>query len=354
MNESEQAHTETRTVPLGPAQAVDAKIRMGWGKARVAGGAEALLEAAFTYSEPAWQPEISYTDTDERGELVVRQPDEHRLGTRLCDAQYEWDLRFNNRVALALDIKLGAGDANLELGDLSLTRLVTRVGSGDIRAALPNGSDALEEITLHAASGNVTLELAGEHAALRRIRIETASGKIALTAHGDFPALTEVVITSASGDVAIEADGTFAALAKTHLKNVSGKLRGELAGCYPALTALGMTTVSGKAELVLPGDYPVLERLDFNGVSGLLKAQLTGAFAPALTGNLKLTSGCFDVGVPATRNVSAKSVSISGNVNAPGFTHEGNHYIHRATEDAETMAFDIKSVSGNVELRLLA
>ena len=92
---------------------------MGGGTLGLAGGAEELLVARFTYNIADWKPEVNYDVSGTRGELTVKQPlvvvdvPEGR-------ACYEWDLRLNDDVPTDLNVTLGAGTCSLELSGLSL------------------------------------------------------------------------------------------------------------------------------------------------------------------------------------------------------------------------------------------
>jgi len=124
-----ELQTETRSVKLGDAKTVRAEIRMGAGEMKLAGGARELLEADFSYHAARWKPEVEYSVSGTRGLLIVRQPE----GSRgpMGPSHYQWDLRFNNKVPLELNVHLGAGKSELSLGSLALTNLQLETGVGE-------------------------------------------------------------------------------------------------------------------------------------------------------------------------------------------------------------------------------
>src|SRR6202030_1207126 len=58
--ETGELKTESKTVALGAAKAVDVELKMGAGELKVQGGATGLLNADFTYNVPRWKPEVTY------------------------------------------------------------------------------------------------------------------------------------------------------------------------------------------------------------------------------------------------------------------------------------------------------
>ena len=55
-----ETRTQSETVDVGDAASVDVGIKLGIGEIRLSGGADRLLEAAFTYNISSWKPEVKY------------------------------------------------------------------------------------------------------------------------------------------------------------------------------------------------------------------------------------------------------------------------------------------------------
>jgi len=126
--------TETRSVELDNSEEVRAELRMGAGELRVRGGAAKLMEARFVYNRLRMRPEVTYHNASAgfRGHLLVAEPSGVRGGSR----RYQWDLAFNDEKPLDLEVKCGAGESHLDLGDLSLRRVDVQMGVGELHLDL--------------------------------------------------------------------------------------------------------------------------------------------------------------------------------------------------------------------------
>jgi hypothetical protein len=136
---------------------VRADIRMGAGELKMRGGSSNLVDADFTYNVPSWKPDFHYDATGFRGRLRIEEPgrDHGHFG----NAKYEWDLRFNDGVPLSLAIHFGAGNAELELGSLSLDDLEINMGVGNLRLDLKGAPKKDYYVRLHGGVGNATIYL---------------------------------------------------------------------------------------------------------------------------------------------------------------------------------------------------
>jgi hypothetical protein len=121
---------ETKSIPLDKAELTRVDIRMGAGEFTVDGGAADLLDADFDYNVAAWKPEVEYHSTGARGDLSIRQPDNGGSGG--TNTQYKWKLKLNDHVGLDIATKLGAGQARMNLGSLSLRNVEVEMGAGQL------------------------------------------------------------------------------------------------------------------------------------------------------------------------------------------------------------------------------
>jgi hypothetical protein len=153
--------SESATVELGDASSVDVEIEMAAGELQVAGGASDLLEADFTYNVAELEPEVEYRND----KLSVQTPDveDTGIGTLwdLDDYRYEWDLRLNDDVPIDMDITMGAGTSDLDLGSLTLTTLDIQAGAGEITLNL-SGTTSLTRLSVDAGVGEITIDLTGD------------------------------------------------------------------------------------------------------------------------------------------------------------------------------------------------
>jgi N-terminal domain of toast_rack, DUF2154 len=156
-----ELRTESQTVQLGGAAPVRVEIEMAAGELDVSGGAAELLDANFTYNVAELKPEVDFSGST----LSVRTPDVQTIGVDslwdLNDYRYEWDLRLNDDVPMDMQVNMGAGQSNLQLGTLSLTTLEVTRGAGEVVINL-SGSTSLTRLNVGGGAGAITVDLTGD------------------------------------------------------------------------------------------------------------------------------------------------------------------------------------------------
>jgi hypothetical protein len=170
--------SESQTVELGDAGPVRVAIDFGAGDLKLAGGAEKLLEAGFTYNVARLRPTVKYAD----GTLAVRQPDTRGLPDlrNISDFRNEWDLRLHDEVPMDLNVNMGAGTSDLQLAGLSLTRLNLMLGAGISRVNL-TGSWARDlDATIDTGAADLTVRLPKDIG----VRVEVDDGPTVIEASG--------------------------------------------------------------------------------------------------------------------------------------------------------------------------
>lgn len=163
-----ETRTTSKTVPLGQEKSVDVEIKMGAGELRVASGSSDLMDADFTYNVDAWKPEVRYDVTGGRGKLTIQQPSgghNYRGRTR-----YEWDIRLNGGVPLAMNVNLGAGKSNLMLAGLNLNHLNLNVGAGEADIDLDGAWQHDVAASIHGGVGKLTLHLPADVGVRARVQ----------------------------------------------------------------------------------------------------------------------------------------------------------------------------------------
>jgi hypothetical protein len=151
--------TKSETVELDDADSVNVEILMAAGELVISGGVNELLQADFLYNVAELEPEVDYSN----GTLTILTPEvDVRVDSLwdLDDYHYEWDLNLNDDVPIEMIIEMGAGEANLELGSLSLTSLTLETGAADTTVDL-SGSTSLSSLNIEQGVGEVTLNLTG-------------------------------------------------------------------------------------------------------------------------------------------------------------------------------------------------
>src|SRR5215468_677584 len=134
---------DSKTLDAEGAQSVHASLHMGAGDMRISDGAQQLVRADFSYNVPSWKPEVKYTKAGTRGDLTIRQPE--GMNVHVGNNRYRWELLFNNKIPMDMDIHFGAGQARLDLGSLDLRGVELHMGVGqvdmDLRGKLKHSYD---------------------------------------------------------------------------------------------------------------------------------------------------------------------------------------------------------------------
>lgn len=162
-----------QTVALAGAEQVQANIEMAAGELNVSGGTDDLAQMAFVYSEPDQKPEVEYSVNDNKGDLIVRQPDAIDIG---LNEHNEWQISLNETIPIALDISLGAGESKLKLGNLSLNRLDVNVGASNLELDLRGEWDQNLAARIEGGVGQLTLYLPQDVGV--RVNVDQGIGQI--------------------------------------------------------------------------------------------------------------------------------------------------------------------------------
>jgi len=159
-DEPRNVTTEYTTVALEGAERAEVSLRMGAGELRARGAEqEALLEAEFRFNRERLRPAVDYRLLGSTGILEVRHA--RRQGIPFGNIRNTWDLRLSRAVPLELDIDLGAGESDLDLRGLQLSKVEIDMGVGEM-----------------------TLDISGPHRRSFRVRIDggVGSGRLILPA----------------------------------------------------------------------------------------------------------------------------------------------------------------------------
>ena len=151
--------TESRLIELDGAESAHIDVRMGAGRLRIEDGSQALMEGAFTYNIPEWRPEIAFSVDGEIGQLFIQQPAGIEILPQRGVSQYDWNLRLNDRVPISMNVVLGAGEAQLYLGELRLSDLSVATGAGNTIIDLSGEWQNDLNIEINGGVGQIDLRL---------------------------------------------------------------------------------------------------------------------------------------------------------------------------------------------------
>jgi len=124
-----ETRNETVSFDVDESKNTRVQIRMGSGALHVKSGTPKLMEGTFKYNVAEWKPVV-----DRRpGELSLSQPSSSgSFGNTIND----WDLTFNDQRPIEMRANLGAGEADLDLGKMDLTRVELNIGAGEVKMDL--------------------------------------------------------------------------------------------------------------------------------------------------------------------------------------------------------------------------
>jgi hypothetical protein len=168
--------TEDKSVGTQGAQSARVELRMGAGKVTVRGGASDLMDATFSYNVPAWKPIVDYVVTNDQGSLLVREPN----GTYSFGAKYryDWDIRLNSSTPIDLEVKTGAGNANLDLSDMMVRTLTVDAGASS--AVITGSPKAMTSMDVKTGVGSVNIDLTGDWKNSATVHVDGGVGSIKL------------------------------------------------------------------------------------------------------------------------------------------------------------------------------
>ncbi len=147
---------DTQAIELDKAEMVRVEMRMGAGELNVGGGSSRLLDAEFEFDRPASKPVVRYQASSFRGLLTIEQPNVHGSG---AGSHYAWKLRLNNGVPMDVITHLGAGNAEMNLGDLNLRGVEVHMGVGNLDMDLRGDPKRDYNVEIHGGVGNASVRL---------------------------------------------------------------------------------------------------------------------------------------------------------------------------------------------------
>jgi hypothetical protein len=191
----------SHTIEREDVEEVRVDLKMGTGKLMVDSGTGfqtgTLMEGDFTFNVEAWEPEVNYDVRGSEGRLVIRQPQTGGFSFGK-DVRYIWDLRFDQEIPMRMDIDLGAGDGDIDLGEMNVTHLDMKAGTGDVHLDL-QGNESLSYVEFDMGTGSLTMDLTGDWQEDVDVIINGAIGKMTLHLPSDIG--VRVDVTQGIGEV---------------------------------------------------------------------------------------------------------------------------------------------------------
>jgi N-terminal domain of toast_rack, DUF2154/Domain of unknown function (DUF5668) len=147
---------ESQTVDLKGAKSVQMNVHMPSGELHIEGGATRLLEADFNQG-PSWGvPSVEYEVENGVGDLSISQESVNKLMTHSDNI---WRLKLSDQVPIELKVDIGAGQGNLNLAKVDLTRMELNIGAGQANVDLTGERAKDLEATIHGGVGEAVVRL---------------------------------------------------------------------------------------------------------------------------------------------------------------------------------------------------
>ena len=135
-----ETRREQQSIDLAGAQSARVNLAMGAGELMVGSGASTLVEAEFTYNLDRLKPTVEHHTSGGETDVAISQTETGSFN--FGNVVSRWDLRLNNGVPLDVIAKLGAGEAHMNLGDLTLRRLDVGIGAGEVHVRSARNAEA--------------------------------------------------------------------------------------------------------------------------------------------------------------------------------------------------------------------
>jgi len=174
-----EVKSETQSVDLGSSSTARVQIEFPAGELKVEGGANSLMESSFRYNVADWQPQVKYSENGEQGDLLVSQPGDDKLpvGGGLIN---EWTVQLANDVPMNLTIITGAGNSELNLGALDLSKLDIHTGAGVTNVNLEGAWQHDLDVSIEVGVGELIVNLP----AAMGVRVDKETALVNVSADG--------------------------------------------------------------------------------------------------------------------------------------------------------------------------
>lgn len=152
-----ETRREQQSIDLAGTQSARVELAMGAGELRVASGATRLIEAEFTYNLERLKPTVEHHTSGSETVVVISQTGSGSFS--VGNVISRWDLRLNNGIPLDVIAKLGAGEAHMDLGDLTLRRLDIGIGAGEVHVDLRGAPKRSYSVDIKGGVGETVVTL---------------------------------------------------------------------------------------------------------------------------------------------------------------------------------------------------
>jgi hypothetical protein len=252
---------ERHSVPLAGAESADIDLVFGAGRLQIeAGVSDRLMSGTFRYNVDRWAPQL----TREGDTLTIRQGgDEAKWGIPSGNVRNRWELEFSPQVPLDMNIRVGAGEGELDFTDLMVSELDVDIGAGDLVLHFDRPNPvAMDHLTLDAGASKIEVLGVG-NASPETMRLQGGIGDISVDLTGDWSRSADVAIRAGAGaltlrlpdDVGVEVEtrGGLANVEAYGLRQMGGTYTNDAFGETGIELIIDVVTGVGNVRLIEEG-----------------------------------------------------------------------------------------------------
>lgn len=149
-------HSQAISLDGGKASHANVELDIGAGELNLHGGSTKLVEGNFQYNVNSYEPKVENSSTGSHAVLTIRQAGGGGLGG---NARNTWNLNLSSKMLLDLAINLGAGQAEMALGDVNLRSVAVHMGAGQVDLDLRGNPTHDYEVDISGGVGQATIHL---------------------------------------------------------------------------------------------------------------------------------------------------------------------------------------------------
>lgn len=149
-------------------------LQMAAGELNINKGTDRLLTSSFNYPIDSWKPKLNY---EKNGGVVTTSVNQDiNWNVKNVEGNNEWDLFFDPKVPLIIDLTLGAGESDIDLSGANVKTFKIETGAGESTINLSDTN--VGEIDLKTGVGEVKLDLSGKRSVNNRTVINGGIGQL--------------------------------------------------------------------------------------------------------------------------------------------------------------------------------
>ncbi|NBD36145.1 MAG: hypothetical protein GVY30_09120 [Chloroflexi bacterium] len=196
---------QVETVGLDGAERAEVRLRMLSDTLNVHAAEDVgLLRANFHYNVAEWEPTIKQETEEQRTRVRINQGLGSQIQLGGSDEYINtWDVGLRRNVPIDLGVDMGAGDVQMALGGLSLTRLALTTGGADLSLSFDaHNPETMSTLRITAGTGKCIASDLG-NANFDRLNITGGAGSMDLDFGGTWQRSALADIKAGAGRITL-------------------------------------------------------------------------------------------------------------------------------------------------------